>query len=366
MKIGFVHPNKHNYSETFIRYHIEYLQPTFVLTGGKRPYLDQEGKSIFTFPLSEPIRIFIKRVFPNLYARFFTFFLVKYLQKQQPDVLLAEYGTTGCGVIDACMQSNTPLVVHFHGFDAFEKNTVASHLAEYQKIFRYAKAIIAVSKDMIEQLVTLGAPREKVHFISCGVKTHEFLGANPAQADKLVLAVGRFAGKKAPHLTIRAFNQALETNPDAQLVMIGQGELFTPCKKLVEELQLKHAVKLLGVKTPVEVAEYLKKARLFVQHSMFNAENNDSEGTPTSILEAASAGLPIVSTRHAGIKDAVEHGVTGYLVEEGDVENMSKFISALLEDALLANKMGNAARQKMIAEYEITQQTSKLLTLLQS
>jgi len=364
MKIGFAHPNKRNYSETFIQYHIDYLKPVFVLTGGKRPYEDQDGVSIFTFPFSEPIRIFVKRLLPGLYGRFFTYFLSRYLQKQRPDILLVEYGTTGCGVVDACIKTNTPLAVHFHGFDAFENKTVESHLKEYQKIFKYAKAIIGVSRDMVERLVELGAPREKVHFVSCGVKTHEFFGAEPAKSDKLVLAVGRFAGKKAPHLTIKAFNLVLNKHPDAQLIMIGQGALFASCQALVEELQLKHAVKLLGVKTPVEVAEYLRKARLFVQHSMFNPENNDSEGTPTSILEAASAGLPIVSTRHAGIKDAVEHGVTGFLVEEGDYESMAGFISILLEDALLAAEMGEKGREKMQKEYTMEIQTQKLLNAI--
>lgn len=364
MKIGFAHPNKRNYSETFIRYHIEYLKPFFVLTGGKRPYEDQNGKSVF--PFSEPIRVFIKRLIPALYAKVYTHYLAKYLLQQQPDVVIVEYGTTGAGIIDGCIKARIPLVVHFHGFDAFEKKTVESHLAEYQKIFRYAKAIVAVSRDMVERLVELGAPRDKVHFVSCGVKIHEFFGANPATSEKLAVAVGRFTGKKAPHLTIKAFDKVLETHPDVRLVMIGHGDLFNSCKKLVEDLQLRHAVQLLGIKKPDEVASYLRAARLFVQHSMFNPENNDSEGTPTSILEAAATGLPIVSTRHAGIKDAVEHGKTGYLVEEQDVENMAYFMSILFSDAALAAQMGEASREKMIKEYAIDLQTEKLLQVLKN
>ena len=97
---------------------------------------------------------------------------------------------------------------------------------------------------------------------------------------------------------------------------------------------------------------------------MFNPENNDSEGTPTSILEAASTGLPIVSTRHAGIKDAVEHGVTGFLVEEGDYESMADFISILLKDASLAAQMGEQGRIKMQNEYTMEIQTQKLLNAI--
>lgn len=365
MKLCIVYPNRNNYSETFIHNHLSYLEPEITLSGGWRPYLPKENESIITLPLGELMRVGIKRIFSGLYPLFYTHFLTKYLQKEKPDVLLAEYGITGVGVMEACHKTNTPLVVHFHGFDASHRPTIEKYRKEYKRLFEIASKIVVVSNDMAEQLITLGAPELKIINNPYGVETEKFYGGNPQNSEKIVLAVGRFAGKKAPHLTIKAFDKVLEKHPDAKLVMIGGGELLTASQKLVEELQLKHAVAILGVKTPDEIAEWHRQARVFVQHSITNPDNGDSEGTPNTILEASAAGLPIVSTRHAGIKEAVEHEVTGFLVEEGDYQKMADYISLLLDDSVLAQKMGEQASFKMKKEYEMKFRINKLNQILQ-
>ena len=225
------------------------------LSGGWRPYLTKENESIITLPVGELLRVGVKRIFSDLYPLFYTYFLTKYLQKEKPDVLLAEYGITGVGVMEACRKTNTPLVVHFHGFDASHRPTIEQYRKEYKRLFEIASKIVVVSNDMAEQLITLGAPESKIINNPYGVETEKFYGGTPQNSEKLVLSVGRFAGKKAPHLTIKAFDKVLEKHPDAKLVMIGGGELLTASQKLVEELQLKHAVAILGVKTPDEIAE---------------------------------------------------------------------------------------------------------------
>ncbi|WP_266368054.1 glycosyltransferase [Tellurirhabdus rosea] len=365
MKLCIAYPNEGNYSETFIYNHLKYLDPALTLTGGWRPYKTKEGDSIIKTPLAEPLRVGIKRVLPRLYPAFYTRALTTYLNAQKPDVLLAEYGLTGCAVMDACQQAGVPLVVHFHGFDASFKPTLEEYAEPYKKLFAAAKALVSVSGDMTDSLVRLGADPAKVHRNPYGVETERFTGAEPARADKIVLAVGRFAGKKAPHLTIRAFDKALETHPDAQLVMIGSGELLESCQKLVDELQLRHAVRFAGVLSADEIAAWHRKARLFVQHSVVNPENGDSEGTPNTVLEAASAGLPVVSTRHAGIKEAVDHEETGFLVEEGDVDGMAAYIVKLLGDPALAQKLGQQGRAKMEREYEMQTRIAGLRNILE-
>lgn len=363
-KICIAYPNRNNYSETFIHNHLKHLKPAASFSGGWRPYLTQSDENIISVPLGGPLRIFTKRLLPKLYPGFYTYFLSKFLERRKFDVVLAEYGITGVCLLDACRRTKTPLVVHFHGFDASDEVTLQQYDAGYREIFTHAKAIIAVSTDMREKLIGLGADGRKVFNIPYGVDVRQFHGANPENAAKIVLAVGRFTGKKAPQQTIRAFHKALQAHPDARLAMIGNGELLETCKMLINELQIGHAVELLGVKKADEIAEWHRKARMFVQHSIVNPENGDSEGTPNTILEASAAGLPIVSTRHAGIKDAVEHGVTGFLVGEGDFETMADHIIALLENPELADVMGRQAREKMIREYDMDLQIGKLREIL--
>lgn len=365
MKLCIAYPNKNRYSETFIHNHLNYLKPALSLSGGWRPYRTEDGHSIIRMPLAEPIRVGIKRGLSGLYPAFYTHFLTRFLKENRPDVLLAEYGPTGCAVMAACRKAHVPLVVHFHGFDAVEKDTIRKYGAQYRQLFTQAKAIVAVSNDMAEQLVRLGADPAKVHRNPYGVETGLFSGAEPEKAEKVMVAVGRFTAKKAPQLTIRAFDKVLDRHPDARLVMIGDGELFESCKALVNELQLKYAVQLLGVKPASEIAEWHRKARLFAQHSMVNPVNGDSEGTPNTVLEASAAGLPIVSTRHAGIKEAVDHGKTGFLVEEGDVQGMANYMVQLLDEPELAGEMGRNARRKMIDEYEMSARIQELNRILE-
>ncbi|WP_164851152.1 glycosyltransferase [Larkinella soli] len=366
MKLCIAYPNRNNYSETFIYNHLHYLKPALSLSGGWRPYRTQDGENLIRLPLAEALRVGVKRGLPWLYPAFYTYYLSRYLKENRPEVVLAEYGPTGTAVLDACRKTGVPLVVHFHGFDASDQVSIEKYRRGYQALFAYAKAVVAVSADMAQQLIRLGADPEKIHRNPYGVDTGFFQGARPETADKIVLAVGRFTGKKAPHLTIRAFDKVLERHPDARLVMIGNGELLEASRKLVGELELKHAVSFEGVKKAEEIAAWHRKARLFVQHSVVNPANGDSEGTPNTVLEASASGLPIVSTRHAGIKEAVDHEVTGFLVEEGDVEGMANYIHLLLSDPKKAGELGRNARQKMIREYEMSDRTAELARILQA
>jgi glycosyltransferase involved in cell wall biosynthesis len=102
---------------------------------------------------------------------------------------------------------------------------------------------------------------------------------------------------------------------------------------------------------------------MFVQHSV-TPSYGDAEGTPVTILEAQAAGLPVVSTKHAGIPQAVVHGKTGYLVDERDVEGMAGYMSALLADRSACVAMGSQARQHIKQNYSMTRHISILQELI--
>jgi len=290
---------------------------------------------------------------------------VKAFTKNGVDVVLAEYGETGVQVLKSCRQLNIPLIVHFHGYDASVYSILEAQREPYAAMFREAAGIIAVSRAMERKLVSLGAPAEKVHYNPCGIDCGKFAGATPATAPPLFLAVGRFVEKKAPKITIRAFNLVYKTNPDVRLRMIGEGPLLNECETLVRELGLEHAVTFLGGQSPEFVQEEMRKARCFVQHSI-EAPSGDCEGTPVGILEAGASGLPVVSTRHAGIPDVVIEGETGFLVDEGDVEGMAKHMLQMAQDPALAAKIGQAARKRIEDHFSIERSISGLWRVIES
>ena len=130
-------------------------------------------------------------------------------------------------------------------------------------------------------------------------------------------------------------------------------------------MKISENIEFKGKKSPQEIAEYLREARIFVQHSL-RAKSGDSEGTPNTVLEASATGLPIISTRHAGIKDAVIHGETGFLVEEGDWESMADYMIQLAQDPKLSGQMGRAARKHIEENYEMSKRVQTLREILEN
>jgi glycosyltransferase involved in cell wall biosynthesis len=279
--------------------------------------------------------------------------------------VLAEYGTTGVQTMEACRRLGMPLIVHFHGYDASEYSVLEEHAKTYPLMFIQADAIIAVSRAMLRKLIALGALPEKIHYNPYGVDCQKFGGADPASASPTFIAIGRFTEKKAPQLTLAAFAQVHRIFRDARLRMIGEGPLMEECRKLSEQLGISGAVTFLGGQNPGVVQRELRLSRCFVQHSV-ESSTGDSEGTPVSILEAGATGLPVVSTRHAGIPDVVIEGETGFLVDERDVDAMARHMMRIVAEPGLARELGLAARRRIQQHFAKEQQLGSLWRIIES
>ena len=286
-------------------------------------------------------------------------------RRAQADVVLAQYGTHGIRILKACRRAAVPLVVHFHGADASRHKILRRHAAAYRRMFTQAAAVIAVSRAMERQLLSLGCPSGKLIYCPCGVDCDAFVAARPLTAPPQFLGVGRMVEKKGPNLTLMAFARVLEQRPDARLRIIGDGELLDTCRDLAASLAIDHAVVFLGLQSHDVVRQEMQHARAFVQHSV-TAADGDSEGTPVSILEAGAAGLPVVSTRHAGIPDVVVERKTGLLVEERSVDEMAQHMLALANDPGLADELGRNAALHVRRYYTMPQSIRRLGQVLEA
>ena len=283
--------------------------------------------------------------------------------RKRPAAVLAEFGPTAVRLVEPCRRLNLPLIAHFHGYDASVDRVLAENREGYRQVYAYASAIIGVSRAMCEALRELGAPAEKVHYCPYGVDCHLFHPADASLAPPVVLAVGRLVDKKAPHLTILAFAEALRRRPDARLRLIGDGPLMGVCRDLIVSLGLDHAVTLLGNRPHEEIMNEMREARFFAQHSL-RAIDGDCEGTPNTILEAGASGLAVVSTRHAGIPDVVVEQQTGFLVDERDVSAMAQYMERLLGDPSLAGEMGRQARAHIERHFTMERRLADLWTVI--
>ncbi len=370
MNICVIVPEQGGYSETFIRAHIERLPGrTTYLYGGLFPTRKANDELLL------PVPSYVERVRRSLLSRVFGVdfseerlrgeALGQYFKSHGINAVLAEYGPTATRVMDVCKRSKVALIAHFHGYDAYETQTLKDFGPQYQQLFQSAEAIIAVSKHMQQQLIKLGAPAEKVYYNPCGMDATIFYGSDPAKAPPTFLSTGRFVDKKGPHLTLLAFSHVLARVPEARLIMVGDGPLLDICTSLAKAWGIDKSVEFPGPQPHAKVAQLMRQARAFVQHSRVPV-SGDSEGTPVAVSEAGGAGLPVVATRHGGIPDVVEDGVTGFLVDEGDTAAMAERMLRLAQDPQLAAQLGRAARVRVLEHFTLEQTIKKLADVIES
>lgn len=359
-----IKPNKDSFSETFVREHIERLPGNKkVLYGGVFPVYDHEGKYLIRSPFGLLSYLIQKKIFSKLEIGVRTRALAKYLAKEKIDVVFAEYGMVGASVTEACQMAGVPLVIHYHGADVHHRATVDLYHHLYLKAFDYASGLIAVSLDMAEELVRMGAPAEKIVTASCGVDTAAYPVLDISKTGRAFLAIGRFVTKKSPTSVIRAFKIVHDKFADATLAMVGTGPLDGEVKALITELKLEDSITQYGGLKAEQVKALFAQARCFVQHSV-TAPDGDMEGTPVTILEAGSSGLAIVSTQHAGIKQAVINGETGYLVPEHDIEGMANYMIKIADDVNLAVRLGKKEAAHIRENYDIHSRIDTITQML--
>jgi colanic acid/amylovoran biosynthesis glycosyltransferase len=355
--LAILSPNQNAYSETFIQAHKDLPFEIKFYHSGRLP-TQLEGR----YDLTNFSRIekFKKKIFKKFTDK--EYGLYYSLKRENVACVLAEYAPTACDCLQVIKTLQLPLIVHFHGYDASVNTVLQNYHEKYLSVFKYAYTVIAVSKKMKEKLIEMGCPVEKIILCTYGANPIFFTN-KPCYSKQQFIFVGRFAEKKAPHLTVKAFKKVTANFPEATLVMAGDGDLLSCCKQLAADLQLADKIIFTGALPPEKIRKLMEESVAFVQHSV-TAESGDSEGTPVAILEAQAAALPVVSTYHAGIPDVVVHNQTGFLVNEHDVEAMAVYMCKLLDETALANRMGNCGRKRIREHFTMEKNLSTLTEII--
>ena len=269
---------------------------------------------------------------PRLYTR---------LKRLKPKLIHAHFGLDGVLALPISRRLRLPLIVTFHGFDATMRdeyllavNSRRSRriVTHRPQLIREGAMFIAVSEHIRRQLLAKGFPPERVVTHYNGIDVSVFSPAPEGEREDMVMFVGRLVEKKGGEYLLRAMQVVQRRFPWAQLVMVGDGPLRGELENLAEELQL--SCRFLGRQTPAQVRNWMRVAQLFCVPSV-TAENGDSEGLPTVILEAMAMGVPVVATSSAGNPEAVRHNHTGLIVPERDVAALAEALIRLMDDAAL-------------------------------
>ncbi|MEV6969362.1 glycosyltransferase [Hamadaea sp. NPDC051192] len=281
------------------------------------------------------------------------------LRRLRPDLVHAHFAGDGWMISAEAAESKIPLIVTVHGYDVTRLPRESGprgvrYRHHLRTVFARASLILAVSSYIRDRTIELGADPAKVRVHHTGVALDPAPPAALAEKQWDLLFVGRFVEKKGVDDLLTA---AAQVPGKPRMLLIGGGPLEGPMRQRAAELGLDAT--FLGPQDPDVVRRSMAESRIFVSPSK-TAADGDSEGLPTTILEAASHGLPTVSTMHSGIPEAVRHNETGLLGTEGDPDALAANLRRLLADPALCDAMGERARAYVAEHFDLARQTAEL------
>jgi glycosyltransferase involved in cell wall biosynthesis len=201
-------------------------------------------------------------------------------------------------------------------------------------LYRRADLVTANSQAAIAALAAY-VPRQKLVYLPNPLPPQAAEASLSAAC--VVLNVGRLTAQKAQDVLIDAFAMVAPGHPQWRLELLGEGEAEAALRNQAEALGVSPRVRFEGLSK--DPWGHYREAGIFVLASRF-------EGTPNALLEAMSCGLPvIVSDAPGGMRDLVEHDVTGLVVPADDVTALADALRLLMTDGERRRRLGEAARK---------------------
>jgi colanic acid/amylovoran biosynthesis glycosyltransferase len=231
------------------------------------------------------------------------------------------------------------------------------------KLVDTARVIVTVS-DYAKKFLQERFPEraDRIRRIYNGLNLAEFERADFSSTSPLILAVGRLIAKKGFADLIHACGLIAERAKSFRCEITGEGPLENELRGQIERLDLQNFVALSGAKPQLEVRQRLAAANVFVLPSVVDPDGG-MDNLPTVIMEAMATGLPVVSTKIGGIPEMVIENETGFLVQPGDAAGLADAIEKLIDDRLLAQRLGQIGYQRAQKLFSIEKNVRELYAL---
>jgi phosphatidylinositol alpha-1,6-mannosyltransferase len=240
----------------------------------------------------------------------------------------------------------------------FLGNQVRKKLLRLPMLRLYKKALViaAASHFTKELLEKIDIPRDKITVIYNGVEKY-MIHREPnrrkieelrkklgiGKEDKILLTVARILPRKGQDTVIRALPKVLSRYSRVKYIVVGEGKYKGNFKRLAKEIKISDNVIFTGGVPHEETINFYDLCDIFIMPNRF--WNNKVEGLPNALLEASARGKPVIAGANGGSKEAVKHGITGFLVNPEDIEEIAGVILDLLENEKKARTMGENGKQ---------------------
>ena len=292
-------------------------------------------------------------------------------RRGRPNLAICHFGQQGDVMAAAarCLGWKFPITTVFHGNDMSELPKVRGQ-DMYDALFATGDRFLPVTQHWRDRLVAMGCPAERIDVFRMGVDVFSIrprVVAQRGHSEFVLLSTGRLVEKKGHEFVIRALARqtAVGGVPQVRLMIAGDGPLRTELEALAVDLGVGERVAFLGSVVRDEVWRRLLDADAFVLASV-TAANGDMEGLPVSLMEAMAAGVPVISTRHSGIPELIEDGVSGLLAGERDVDGLAECIARLIREPGLGERLALKGRAVVEEGFDLKSWNERLVQVAQA
>lgn len=255
---------------------------------------------------------------------------------------------------------NKPYIAYAHGSDVYK---TSKYFKKYisKPVIKNAKTVVCLTEDMRKEIIKI-FPRD-VTVIGNGIEIQDIskysrdnirMDLNIENCTILIIFVGRLHPIKGISYLLDSIKIVIKELDNIQLLIVGDGEYREYLEEYGKDIGIENNVKFIGSVPHCDVIKYMIASDIFILPSL-------SEGFPITILEAMSAGLPIIATNVGGIKEILKSERNGFLVEPKNSQQIAeKIIYILKQDLLYSIKMNNIIDVKKYTLAETTKRIKRI------
>jgi glycosyltransferase involved in cell wall biosynthesis len=298
-----------------------------------------------------------------LIAEFFA--LIRLTRRLRPDVVNAHW-IIPQGVVAAMARAflRVPIVLTVHGGDVFTFNNALT-------VALKRRAMRAAARVVVNSSVTLARAREisadgDYEVVPMGVNLRDFESAERTRVDALrILYVGRLSEEKGVSDLIAALALLRERGVAFEARIVGTGPQAASLAAQSAEAGLEDAVRFAGWVARESLGEFYAWADVFVGPSI-QSRTGWIEALGVVFIEAAAAGLPVITTDTGGMRDVVLDGATGFIVNQKSPDQIAARLAQLGDEPLLGAALGAAGKRHVTENFAWSAIATRYAALFES
>jgi colanic acid/amylovoran biosynthesis glycosyltransferase len=280
--------------------------------------------------------------------------LLRVLTKTDARLLHIYFGHIAVHLLPLIRAWTKPSIVSFHGADVMVDMDKPAYREATRQMLDAVKLVLVRSESLRREVIHLGCDEKKIEVQRTGIPLEEFPFRErsfPQNGEWRFVQACRLIEKKGLPVTLRAFASFLGKYPDARLTIAGEGPLLGQLQELTRELKIDNRVSFTGFISQDQLRDIFYASHIFLHPSETGRDGNQ-EGIPNSMLEAMASGLPVFATRHGGIPEAIENGVSGVLVPERDDQELGRALLSAVQDPGFLSRIARAGVETVSQKFD--------------